>query len=527
MDISRNDHHTDVTAPVPVAGATAQVSVATATAQVAASAATAQVAASAATAQVPGATAAPVLAAPGALSPAGHTVDRLGWAVRLARSVLRRAKAGPCLFVGDLVALLVAGAGTGVEPRTGAVTLVLVLLSYQAGRLYRPRLSLSLLDDLPALGGRILAVTAAVLAGSQLLPVDWDDPGLLRAASLAVALLLVARGVEYSMIRAARARRLVAHRTLVVGDDPVARSLAARMLDHPEYGLNPIGCLCARRPRTRLPVPLLGGPEDLARVVRDLRITVVVLAFGTSPTREMVACLRTCDRLRCEIFWVPRLFELSPVHPQMDMLWGYPLIRRHRDVFGPVGRALKRAFDVVFAALALVVALPVMAVCALAVRLEGGTGVLFRQERLGMNLRPFTLLKFRSLRPSSTEEQQSRWSIAEDHRLGPVGRALRRSSLDELPQLWNVLVGDMSVVGPRPERPLFVNRFIDTYPRYADRHRVRAGLTGWSQIHGLRGNTSIADRARFDNQYIENWSLWGDVKIILRTIVALFRHRGA
>lgn len=445
---------------------------------------------------------------------------------RLVRFALHRAKAGPCLFVGDAAALLAAGTVTGVAPLTGLVTLTLVLLSYQAGRLYRPRLSLSLLDDLPALCGRALAVTAAVLVVAEVLPFGWPETGLLRAAALGLAVLLAARGLGYSMIRAARARRLVTHRTLVVGDDPVARSLATLMLEHPEYGLNPVGCLCAPKSRARLPVPLLGGTQDLARVVRELRITVVVLAFGSSPTRETVACLRTCDRLRCEIFWVPRLFELSPVHPQMDTLWGYPLIRRHRDIFSPFGRALKRAFDIVLATLALAVTLPVMALCALAVRLETGRGVLFRQERLGLGLRPFTLVKFRSLRPASAEEHTDRWSIADDDRLGPVGRTLRKSSMDELPQLWNVLVGDMSMVGPRPERPTFVNRFIDLYPRYADRHRVRTGLTGWSQIHGLRGDTSIEDRARFDNQYIENWSLWGDAKIVIRTVITLFRHHG-
>lgn len=445
------------------------------------------------------------------------------WTARL----LDLLRVGPCLLLGDLVAFLAAGAFTSARPVAGLTTMALVLISYRAGRLYRPRLTLSVLDDLPALVGRAFAVTAVVVAGTMTLPLPpaFD---VFRTVAVGVLLLLVARGMSYALIREARRRRLIAHRTLVVGDCRVGRSLASHMLHHPEYGLSPVGYLGEASPAAGgSDVPLLGDVSDLPRVVREQNIAVVILAFVRSPTNRLVACLRTCDRLQCDIFWVPRLFELTSVEAHMDMVWGYPLVRRRREIFTISGHLAKRCFDLVVAGVALVVALPAMLVCALAVRLEGGPGVLFRQERIGVDGRPFTLLKFRSLRPASAEEQQTRWSVAHDGRVGPAGRFLRKSSLDELPQIWNALRGDMSLVGPRPERPLFVARFRDTYPRYADRHRVRGGLTGWAQVHGLRGDTSIADRARFDNQYIENWSLWGDTKIILRTVTALFRHRGA
>ena len=160
---------------------------------------------------------------------------------------------------------------------------------------------------------------------------------------------------------------------------------------------------------------------------------------------------------------------------------------------------------------------PVLAVCALLSRRDTGA-VLFRQTRIGLDGRPFTLLKFCTLRPAKESEASTRWTIAEDGRLRTVGKILRRTSLDELPQLWNVVRGDMSLVGPRPERPFFVDEFTRQFPWYMARHRVPVGLTGWAQVHGLRGNTSIADRARFDNFYIENWSMWGDIKILLRTV---------
>ena len=170
---------------------------------------------------------------------------------------------------------------------------------------------------------------------------------------------------------------------------------------------------------------------------------------------------------------------------------------------------------------------PLLALLALAVRLETGKGVIFRQERVGCDGVPFALMKFRSLRPLDENESQTNWNISHDARLGPVGRLLRKTSLDELPQLFNILRGDMSLVGPRPERPHFVDQFGELYTGYADRHRVPSGLTGWAQVHGLRGNTSIDERARFDNFYIENWSLWLDIKILLRTAVSVFTRPGS
>jgi len=172
------------------------------------------------------------------------------------------------------------------------------------------------------------------------------------------------------------------------------------------------------------------------------------------------------------------------------------------------------------------VLLPVLALCAIAVYCEGGTPVLFRQRRVGTDGQTFDCLKFRSMRPDNAGESATRWSIADDPRVGPVGKILRRSSLDELPQLWNVLRGDMTLVGPRPERPHFVGRFSSEIPHYEYRHRMRGGLTGLAQVSGLRGDTPITDRARHDNYYIDNWSLWMDAKIILRTFREVLLTKG-
>ena len=188
-----------------------------------------------------------------------------------------------------------------------------------------------------------------------------------------------------------------------------------------------------------------------------------------------------------------------------------------------VGRAAKRGIDILGALSGLLLTLPVLLVIAVAVRLEGGPGVIFRQQRVGQHGRVFTLYKLRSLKPVA-DEGDVRWNIDNDSRLGKVGKFIRRTSLDELPQLINVLVGDMSLVGPRPERPFFVDQFSQEIPGYAQRHRVPVGLTGLAVVKGLRGDTSIPERARVDNEYADSWSLWLDIKIMLRTVRYLISH---
>ena len=271
---------------------------------------------------------------------------------------------------------------------------------------------------------------------------------------------------------------------------------------------------------------MLGGTEDLAEILRRVEARNVVVAFGSVRESQMVDIIRTCDRLRCEIFLVPRLFELHQVSEDMDTVWGLPLVRLRRATHRSLGWRVKRVFDILFSAGSLLVLSPLMLAAAIAVRLEGGPGILFRQERVGADGKRFDVLKFRSLKPANDEESATNWNIKHDDRLGSVGRFLRKSSIDELPQLINILRGEMSLVGPRPERPHFVAQFRQTYPRYVARHRVPSGLTGWAAVHGLRGDTSIADRAMFDNYYIENWSLWLDVKILLRTVSSVIKGSG-
>lgn len=410
---------------------------------------------------------------------------------------------------------------------------VFFLLGLWAGGLYRSRLSLSALDDLPALLGRALAAAAlsavAQIAWSELTggvyDVNWSYLGGAMIVTVAVVLF---RALGYAVVRRLRSHRIVAHRTLILGAGRVGNQLAEVLRAHPEYGLRPVGFLDADPPETEQPrlLPVLGGPDALTEVLLQGRVRTVVVAFSSMKESQMVSLIRTCDRLSCELFVVPRLFELHQVDSSMDNAWGFPLVRLRRATYRSRAWGLKRAMDVLVSGLAIVLVAPVLLLVALAVRLDGKGGILFRQERVGVDGHHFELLKFRSLRPATENESATMWNIGEDPRVTRVGRFLRASSLDELPQLFNILRGDMSLVGPRPERPHFVSQFRSRYPSYEARHRVPSGLTGWAQVHGLRGDTSIADRARFDNYYIENWSLWLDIKIILRTFSSVIRGAG-
>ena len=430
------------------------------------------------------------------------------------------------VVVADLLAISCSGVIVG-SPALALASALWVVATHASGGFYRFRLSMSVLDELPRLSRHCLASAALLIA---LAPAIGPNRGqAVWFGAVAGTLLWCTRTVCYAAVRRLRAWGLVSQAALIVGANHTGRHLARVLDEHPEYGLRPQGYVEGQGPREHAVdplLPVLGETADMMRIAKAMKIRVAVLADGEFPDAALVDELRACLRQPCEIFVVPRLHELRYVHHAMEYIWDTPVMRLHRLAHRSLEWRLKRVIDVAVAAVAVTLLLPVMAAVALAVRLEGGRGVVFRQERVGVDGHRFHLLKFRSLRPEDDNESQTLWSIAHDERLGPVGRFLRRSSLDELPQLVNILRGEMSLVGPRPERPYFVEKYSGLYPAYDSRHRVPCGLTGWAQVHGLRGDTSIMERATFDNFYIENWSLWLDLKIVLKTAGSLVRGSG-
>jgi exopolysaccharide biosynthesis polyprenyl glycosylphosphotransferase len=408
-----------------------------------------------------------------------------------------------------------------------AMTVIAIVLLSGGGR-YRARLHLSVLDELPSVIGRLF-VAAALVASVFALRHEGDGvEAFLLIVLPGLGLVVLGRVATTRFILAARERRVVAHRTLVVGGGPLAADVVELLQRHPRYGLAVAGfldegCHC---PAAAV-APHVGTLADLERVVVENGIDVVLVAGGEFDEAELLDRVRTraCDGV--DLLIVPRLPAFVTQTGTGDHIGSVPIMRIRTPPLDGVSWSLKRLFDVAVSVAMLVLLAPVLAACALAVRVEGGPGVIFRQARVGRDGRQFECLKLRSMRPADERESATRWSVVDDKRVGPVGRLLRRTSLDELPQLWNILRGDMTLVGPRPERPHFVEKYSSELPRYGHRHRVPAGLTGLAQVSGLRGaDTPISERARFDNFYIENWSLWLDAKVLLRTISEVLFARG-
>ncbi|WJK44106.1 sugar transferase [Solwaraspora sp. WMMA2056] len=429
-----------------------------------------------------------------------------------------------------------------------AASLVTVAI-FALGGLYAGRRHVSFLDELPQLCVRLLAAAAvvAIVAAERHDSVDYVA-GFMRVVAVSAGLVLLGRLLTRLAVVLARRRRWVEHVAVIVGGGPVAAELARLLHRYPEYGLHVVGFVdvaatghrgtdaaATGHRGTDLAAtghcgadgpPLLGGFDQIEELIRRVRCEVVLIADVDCSDEELLRVARLPGVAACDLWVVPRLREFHARNGIPDHIGAIGVSRVTPPSLTGPQFAVKRAFDIVAAGVALVLLSPVLAACAVATRVEGGPGVLFRQVRVGRHGRSFELLKFRSMRPADEMEAQTTWSVADDPRLRPVGRFLRRTSLDELPQLWNILRGDMTVVGPRPERPYFVDQFSVDYPEYAMRHRVPVGLTGLAQVSGLRGDTPISDRARFDNYYIENWSLWLDVKVILRTILEVLRGGG-
>jgi len=435
-----------------------------------------------------------------------------------------RATAGEAMFVVSffdavLLVVVVAAMGLSLSAWWTWVAIAAVGSMLALDGHYRPRITLSVAREAGSL--------AACAAAPFLVLALAKAPGvttvrLVVTAAIVVAAMVAARCGQYWLIRVMRMQGWFAERTIFVGAGDVSANMAATLDEHPEYGLRPIGFLDAVD-SAGLALPLFGGVDTLRQVLSAERIDRVIVGFGVTREAEMVDVFRACEDASIEIHVLPRFFELATAmnSRSVDDVWGYPLLRLRRSLMQRNARFVKRVFDASAAGFALLVLSPLYVAIAGAVKVTSRGPVHFRQQRVGQRGVLVDVLKFRSMRVNTRSDVE--WNPARDA-VTRLGRVLRLTGLDELPQLWNILKGDMSLVGPRPERPFFVAQFTSEVPRYDGRHRVPVGLTGLAQVHGLRGDTSIDERARLDNQYIENWSLWRDVVILFQTFSSVIRN---
>ena len=387
------------------------------------------------------------------------------------------------------------------------------------------RLTPSAFDDVGPIARRVclsftLAFIVALFTNESLADVEV----LFYVAAPMVPVLALARSAAYATERTVRRKHR--GRAIVVGGGLIGRRAVLTLQQHQEYGLDVLGVVDDDPlfgSEELGGVPLISSSVSLSDLIVERDVRVVLVAFSGASQKDLVKTIREAQEAGAVVWLVPRFFELGAATKQHDHLWGLPVVRLNPPAARRPEWVFKRTFDVAVSAIAVLLSLPVLALIAAAIVIESGRPVLFKQQRVGRRGVPFDILKFRSMSDVPQERQQTEWCDTAESRVTKVGRILRATGLDELPQLFNVLRGDMSLVGPRPERPHFVEQFSELYPTYATRDRVPVGVTGWSQVNGLRGDTSIEERALFDNYYIENWSFAQDVKILLRTVKACFR----
>ena len=324
-------------------------------------------------------------------------------------------------------------------------------------------------------------------------------------------------------------------RVLIAGSGELAREVVTRMRAQGAIGFEIAGYLSSdvepalsRLAPAGEPAPhCLGTIDDAERVIEEHGIDHVFVALPHASSQAMTALLDRLVRTTVSVHVVPDLLQFMVLRSRVEDIDGLPTINLSETPLEGWSRFVKRGFDLVVAAAALIVFSPLMLLIALAIWIEDRGPVFYRQIRMGLDGKPFEIVKFRSMKVGAENETGARWAERDDPRRTRVGRLIRAWSLDELPQLFNVLAGDMSVVGPRPERPQFVQQFRAEFPHYMLRHKVRAGMTGWAQVHGWRGNTSVRMRIEHDLYYIENWSLLLDVKIVFMTVLHGLRHENA
>ena len=349
-----------------------------------------------------------------------------------------------------------------------------------------------------------------------------DVVAIVQILVITLPLVLLGRVISFRLTNLARNRGYDLEDTLIVGTGPVGVDVAEALLANPQFGLVPCGFV--DRFDDEFTLPLVGRPEHLPEILARTGTRHVVLAFGAAGEEELVGIIRRCHDSSVQFYAVPRLFELGVSHEDVGHeVDGLPLVPVRSPGTSSQMWPAKRAFDIAASSFLLLLTAPIFLACALAVKITSPGPVFFRQVRVGIGGRPFEILKFRSMKVN--DDSATQWSVDEDDRVTVAGRFLRPSHLDELPQLLNVVRGEMSLVGPRPERPHFVEQFGAEIDGYHYRHRVPVGITGWAQVNGYWGDTSIERRVRLDNRYIENWSLWRDLVIGLRTIPTLLGRR--
>jgi Undecaprenyl-phosphate glucose phosphotransferase len=417
---------------------------------------------------------------------------------------------------------------------------ILVPLAFQLQGLYRLRRSRSRVDDFFAVFvGSILAVAFGIVATLYVQTYfAFRSRGEYEVSQWVWAIFIVvntslafgSRVLVREMLERKWRAGIGLKRILIAGSGELGRLVADKILEHRELGYQIVGFVDDRAAGDHLGyrgLPLLGTLEQAAEVTQREAIDHLYVALPPEQHLRMIELIESTSREMVDVKVVPDLLQVIALRARLEDLDGVPVINVNDVPLQGFNTIVKRAIDIAISFMALAVFAIPLGIIALLVRLSSNGPVFYRQERMGLDGKPFTIVKFRSMHDDAERETGPVWAQQDDPRVTTLGHFLRRSNLDELPQLWNVLTGEMSIVGPRPERPHFVEQFKHRIPQYMLRHKVKAGLTGWAQVNGWRGNTPLEKRIEYDLYYIENWSVRLDVKIMWLTVIRGFFHKHA
>ena len=369
-----------------------------------------------------------------------------------------------------------------------------------------------------------LAMTMAVKK------IDFSRGVVFTFFALNVTADIIARVIIRGLLRDMRRRGMNLKHILLVGYGQAAREYIDRILENPQWGYRVLGILDDNSERSTVyrGIRIIGRTEELVELMKVNTLDEIAITLGLSEYYNLERIVAQCEKSGVHTKFIPDYGNIIPTKPYTEDLMGLPVINiRYVPLSNTFNAIVKRTVDIVGSLVCLVLFSPVMLVTAVLIKLTSPGPLIFKQERVGLHNQPFIMYKFRSMEVQKANAEQKGWTTRHDPRVTGIGKFIRRTSVDEFPQLINVLKGEMSLIGPRPERPQFVEKFREEIPRYMIKHQVRPGMTGWAQVNGYRGDTSIRKRIEYDLYYIENWTLGLDIKILFLTVFKGFVNKNA
>lgn len=405
------------------------------------------------------------------------------------------------------------------------------LILYYAFHLYAPKRVMGRrLEAWRIIQANSLGVMALILLLYLIRQMDISRNMLFVFACVNIFGEVLERNVVRYVLRRIRKNGHNLKHIILVGYSRAAEQYIDRILVNPEWGYYVRGILDDSMPHGAeyKGIKVLGTIDNLTIILPQNRLDEIVITLGLNEYHKLERIVGMCEKSGVHTKFIPDYNNIIPTKPYTEDIQGLPVINiRHVPLNNVLNRIIKRTMDIFGSLLAIVLFSPVMLAVVLIIKITDPGPLIFKQERIGLKNRPFYMYKFRSMIMQKESDEEKGWTRKDDPRVTPIGHFIRKTSIDELPQLFNILKGDMSLVGPRPERPQFVEKFKEEIPRYMIKHQVRPGLTGWAQINGLRGDTSIRKRIEYDLYYIENWTLGLDLKIIILTFFKGFVNKNA